>query len=58
MDSACFGQNVANSMAMSYSISNTEQDYIAYFSWLNLLDTNIVIILVIMAAVSGFTLIA
>ena len=49
---------VANSMAMSYSISNTEQDYIAYFSWLNLLDTNIVIILVIMAAVSGFTLIA
>lgn len=41
-----------------YQLSNIHQTGALYFSWLELLDTNVVIILLLMAAVSGFTLIS
>lgn len=39
-------------------VDNVLHSGAAYFSWLDLLDTNVVVILVLMALVSGFTLIS
>lgn len=39
-------------------VDNMLQQCAMYINWLNLLDTNVVVILVLMAAVSGFTLIS
>jgi ABC-type transport system, involved in lipoprotein release, permease component len=41
-----------------YQTRNIHQTGAAYFSWLALLDTNVVVILVLMALVAGFTLIS
>lgn len=41
-----------------YQVRNIHQTGAAYFSWLALLDTNVVVILVLMALVSGFTLVS
>lgn len=41
-----------------YNITNTTRNNLSYFTWLNLLDTNVVIIIIIMLLVSLFTLIS
>ena len=41
-----------------YNVKNTNSYNANFFSWLNLLDMNVVIIIILMAIVSGFTLIA
>lgn len=41
-----------------FAIDNISRSGMAYFSWLDLLDTNVVVILVLMTLVSGFTLIS
>lgn len=48
-------QNPSNK---NYEIFSILDYYASYFSWLSLLDTNIIIILVLMSLVAGFTLIA
>lgn len=44
--------------AVLYQLDNVLQTGAMYFSWLNLLDTNVVVILILMAVVSAFTLIS
>ena len=41
-----------------YSVTDTHHNNISYFAWLDLLDMNVVIIIVLMTVVSAFTLIA
>lgn len=41
-----------------HAVTNTHQNNHSFFAWLKMLDMNVVIILVLMAIVSGFTLIA
>lgn len=41
-----------------YNVTSIHQNNVAYFTWLGMLDMNVVIILVLMIIVSGFTLIA
>ena len=41
-----------------YNVTSTTKNNMSYFAWLNLLDMNVVIILVLMTVVSAFTLIA
>lgn len=41
-----------------YSVTDTRHNNVAYFSWLSLLDMNVIIIIVLMTLVSAFTLIA
>lgn len=41
-----------------YNVTNTTQTNASFFSWLNLLDMNVIIIICLMAIVSGFTLIS
>lgn len=41
-----------------YNVSNTKRNNLSYFTWLSMLNMNVVIILVLMFIVSGFTLIA
>ena len=41
-----------------YNVTNTHRNNLSYFVWLQLLDMNVVIILIIMAIVSAFTLVA
>ena len=41
-----------------YSVTDTTYNNMAYFSWLELLDMNVVIIIILMTVVSAFTLIA
>ena len=40
-----------------YNVTNTYRNNISLFTWLNMLDMNVVIILVLMVIVSGFTLV-
>lgn len=47
-----------NSINKGYSISNIQDANLSYFAWLGLLDNNAVIILILMAFVSGFTLVS
>lgn len=42
----------------TYRLSTVTDNGMMYFNWLELLDTNVVVILVLMALVSGFTLIS
>ncbi|MGN1246845.1 MAG: ABC transporter permease [Muribaculaceae bacterium] len=41
-----------------YSVTDTTNNNSAYFSWLDLLDMNVIIIIILMTVVSAFTLIA
>ena len=41
-----------------YNVTSTRQNNISYFTWLGMLDMNVVIILVLMVIVSSFTLIS
>lgn len=41
-----------------YQLSTVTQNAMLYLNWLDLLDTNVVVILILMALVSGFTLIS
>lgn len=41
-----------------YNVTSTKQNNVSFFTWLGMLDMNVVIILVLMMIVSGFTLIA
>ena len=41
-----------------YNVTSTQQNNIAYYTWLGMLDMNVVIILVLMVIVSAFTLIS
>lgn len=41
-----------------YNVESVHQTGALYFNWLELLDTNVVVILILMALVSGFTLIS
>lgn len=41
-----------------YTIENVLQSGAMYFNWLDLLDTNVVVILILMSCVAGFTLIS
>ena len=41
-----------------YNVTSTRQNNISYFTWLDMLDMNVVIILVLMIIVSSFTLIS
>ncbi|MBR5085893.1 MAG: ABC transporter permease [Muribaculaceae bacterium] len=41
-----------------YTVTNTRQNNISYYTWLGMLDMNVVIILVLMVIVSSFTLIS
>lgn len=41
-----------------YAIDNVHHTGAVYFTWLSLLDTNVVVILILMAVVSGFTLVS
>lgn len=41
-----------------HNVSNTFNNNVSFFSWLSMLDMNVVIILVLMMIVSGFTLIS
>ena len=41
-----------------YNVTNTTQTNASFFSWLRLLDMNVIIIICLMAIVSGFTLIS
>jgi lipoprotein-releasing system permease protein len=40
------------------SVDNVLHSAAVYFNWLNLLDTNVVVILILMACVAGFTLVS
>ena len=41
-----------------YNVSETNSNNVAYFSWLGLLDMNVVIIIILMSIVSAFTLVS
>lgn len=41
-----------------YNVTNTRQNNISFFTWLGMLDMNVVIILVLMVIVSSFTLVS
>lgn len=41
-----------------YNVSHTQRNNISFFSWLNLLDMNVIIVISLMAIVSAFTLIS
>lgn len=47
-----------NGLNYIYQVENVLQSGAMYFSWLDLLDTNVVVILILMAVVSAFTLIS
>ena len=51
-------ENCTNDSKTIYNVSNTNSYNATFFSWLSLLDMNVVIIIVLMAIVSGFTLIS
>lgn len=47
-----------NDNSTVYNVTSTHQNNISYFTWLGMLDMNVVIILVLMVIVSTFTLIS
>ena len=49
---------IAKDSPIMYSVTDTTYNNMAYFSWLELLDMNVVIIIILMTVVSAFTLIA
>lgn len=50
--------NLLNSPNYKYNIYSTTQNNASYFTWLKLLDMNVIIIIIIMLSVSAFTLIS
>ncbi|MCM1021580.1 MAG: ABC transporter permease [Muribaculum sp.] len=42
----------------TYQLSTVNQNAMLYLNWLDLLDTNVIVVLILMALVSGFTLIS
>ena len=52
---ACFIDRTSDT---AYNVTNTLGNNASFFSWLDLLDMNVVIIIILMAAVSAFTLIS
>lgn len=56
--SEIYNMIIRNGMSNGYSIDNLYDSNISYFAWLDLLDSNIVMILVLMAFVAGFTIVA
>ena len=52
---ACFVDRTSDT---AYNVTNTLGNNASFFSWLDLLDMNVVIIIILMAAVSAFTLIS
>ena len=55
MAKACFVDRTSDT---AYNVTNTLGNNASFFSWLDLLDMNVVIIIILMAAVSAFTLIS
>ncbi|MCM1027993.1 MAG: FtsX-like permease family protein [Pseudoflavonifractor sp.] len=53
-----YAAGAGGGQASYYSVDNIHRSGMAYFSWLDLLDTNVAVILILMALVSGFTLIS
>ncbi len=51
---ACY----ANKLSKIYKVDNVYHTGALYFNWLDLLDTNVIVILILMAFVSGFTLVS
>lgn len=49
---------IQDNVSDGYSIENLYDSNIAYFAWLDLLDSNILLILTLMAFVVGFTIVA
>lgn len=49
---------IDNDSPILYNVTDTTYNNIAYFSWLDLLDMNVVVIIILMTIVSAFTLIA
>lgn len=47
-----------NRLQHLYRVTNVYRTGALYFNWLDLLDTNVIVILILMACVSGFTLIS
>jgi len=43
---------------LTYNVTPVQESYRGFFSWLDMLDMNVIIILVLMVIVAGFTLIA
>lgn len=51
-------RSYADPKATVYAVANIHQTAALYFNWLSLLDTNVVVILVIMAVLSSLTLVS
>lgn len=49
---------ISDGVSNGYSIENLYDNNMAYFAWLDLLDSNILLILTLMAFVVGFTIVA
>lgn len=59
ISTALFEEAIRNtSDPMSYQISTVNQTCTQYLNWLSLLDTNVVVIIILMACVASFTLIS
>lgn len=51
-------QGIADKSSDTFRVADIYNENITYFAWLDLLDANIVIILILMAFVAGFTIVA
>ena len=51
-------QGIADKSSDTFQVADIYNENITYFAWLDLLDANIVIILILMAFVAGFTIVA
>lgn len=58
LQEALVNAHLAGRVDAIYSVANITQKGAVYFSWLDLLDTNVVVIFILMACVAGFTLIS
>lgn len=59
LSSALFEEMIQNTeKPTSYQISTIEQTCRQYLNWLSLLDTNVVVIIILMACVASFTLVS
>lgn len=58
LENTIYQRAASNPDVPLYELRNIHSTGAAYFSWLALLDTNVVVILILMAVVSGFTLVS
>jgi len=58
LQQALLDAHIARQLDCVYRVDNVHRRGAVYFNWLSLLDTNVAVILALMAAVSGFTLIS